>query len=359
MNLSTEVAGISLKNPLMPASGPLTGDHRKMLALEAMGVGAMVTKTISTVAAKVPRPCIVADKDFVINTELWSEFPPDMWFEEFLPQYKKSSSLPLIVSLGYSPEDLRKLVPLFSRFADAFELSTHYVADDPSLMKELVSAVKEGTDKPVFLKFDPSVPDPAEMAKAVQDSGGDGIVAINSLGPVYPLDRRVNRSFLGSSDGFGWISGPVIKKLSLSSVRRIREGCSLPIIGVGGIQSADDVIDFLSCGASAVQMLSGALIKGKDLFKRIVDALPSALEKRGFDSVIDAIDSAEIQKESFEVRNPLIDHEKCTRCGLCVAVCPYFALRLDDKVEVDPSECFGCGLCESRCPVSAIGGVLV
>ncbi|KUK80601.1 MAG: Dihydroorotate dehydrogenase family protein, partial [Mesotoga prima] len=53
MNLSTEVAGISLKNPLMPASGPLTGDHRKMLALEAMGVGAMVTKTISTVAAKV------------------------------------------------------------------------------------------------------------------------------------------------------------------------------------------------------------------------------------------------------------------------------------------------------------------
>ncbi|HDP78507.1 MAG TPA: dihydroorotate dehydrogenase, partial [Mesotoga infera] len=58
MNLSTEVAGIYLKNPLMPASGPLTGDHRKMRAIEMMGVGAMVTKTISTVAAKVPRPCI-------------------------------------------------------------------------------------------------------------------------------------------------------------------------------------------------------------------------------------------------------------------------------------------------------------
>ncbi len=67
-------------------------------------------------------------------------------------------------------------------------------------------------------------------------------------------------------------------------------------------------------------MLSGALIKGKDLFKRIVDTLPLALEKRGFDSVIDAIDSAEIQKESIEVSNPLIDHEKCTpdRSG-CVA----------------------------------------
>lgn len=358
MNLSTEVAGIFLKNPLMPASGPLTGDHRKMRAIEMMGVGAMVTKTISTVAAKVPRPCIIAERDFVVNTELWSEFPPDRWLEEFLPEYKKHSSLPLIISLGYSPEDLRKLVPLFSEFADGFELSTHYVADDPSLMKELISAVKEGTDKPVFLKFDPSVPDPAEMAGAVQESGGDGIVAINSLGPVYPFDRKANRSLMGSGDGFGWISGPVIKKLSLSSVRRIREGCSLPIIGVGGVASADDVIDFLSCGASAVQMLSGALIKGKELYKRIVDALPAALEKRGFESAKDAIDSAERQKESFEVRNPVIDHERCTRCELCVAVCPYFALRLDEKVEVDTAECFGCGLCESRCPVGAIGGVL-
>jgi hypothetical protein len=137
-----------------------------------------------------------------------------MWFEEFLPHNKKSSSLPLIVSLGYSPEDLRKLVPLFSRFADAFELSTHYVADDPSLMKELVSAVKEGTDKPVFLKFDPSVPDPAEMAKAVQDSGGDGIVAINSLGPVYPLDGGCIVRFW-EQDGFGWYAVPY-QKLSLS-----------------------------------------------------------------------------------------------------------------------------------------------
>ncbi len=157
----------------------------------------MFTKRHIYIAAKVPH--LLVHKDFVITYLSFERVPSYMWFEEFLPQYKKSSSLPLIVSLGYSPEDLRKLVPLFSRFADAFELSTHYVADDPSLMKELVSAVKEGTDKPVFLKFDPSVPDPAEMGqKAVQDSGGDGeSFAINSLGPVYPLDRRVNRSSFG------------------------------------------------------------------------------------------------------------------------------------------------------------------
>jgi len=359
VKLATEIAGIHLENPLMPASGPLTGDQRKMRAIEAMGVGAMVTKTISTVAAKVPRPCIIAERDFVINTELWSEFSPEKWLNEFLPDYRKKSALPLIVSLGYSPEDLRKLVPRFAKFADAFELSTHYVADDPSLIRELISAVKAGTEKPVFLKFDPSVPDPAEMARVVQESGGDGIVAINSLGPVYPMDRRVNRSYLGSRDGFGWISGPVIRRLSLSSVRRIREGCTLPIIGVGGIVSADDVVDFLCAGASAVQMLSGALIRGKGIFKRILESLPSALEKRGFKSVEEAIGSAKDQKESFTVRNPVIDHDKCTRCGLCVEVCPYFALSLQEKVEVDSAECFGCGLCESICPVAAIGGVLV
>jgi dihydroorotate dehydrogenase subfamily 1 len=359
MDLSVSVGHLHLSNPVMPASGPLTGDHRKMLSIASMNVGAMVTKTISTVPAVVPRPCIVATNNYVVNTELWSEYPPERWVEEFLPLFKESSGLPLIVSLGYSPDDLRALVPVFARFADAFELSTHYVADDPALMRTLIQAVKENSDRPVFLKFDPSVPEPELMAKTVEEAGGDGIVAINSLGPVYPYDQRLNGSPMGSTDGFGWLSGPAIKPVALSMIRRIKRSCSLPVIGVGGITSAADVVDFLAAGANAIQLLSGALIKGKTIYSKILADLPEVLERRGFTCAEDAIDSAVQLNEKTEVRNPVVDDKKCTKCGLCVAICPYFALSMNDKVEVDIQECFGCGLCQSRCPVGAIGGVLL
>ncbi|OAA28439.1 dihydroorotate dehydrogenase [Kosmotoga arenicorallina S304] len=361
MDLSVEIAGIKLKNPVMPASGPLTGDDKKMLALERLGVGGMVTKTISSKAAEVPRPCIIAGNNYVMNTELWTEFPPEKWESEFLPAYRAKSNIPLIVSLGYTPDDLNLLVPRFDRFADGFELSTHYVADDPKLMKQLIKAVKIHTDKPVFLKFDPSVPDPEGMAKTIEDAGGDGIVIMNSLGPAYPLDRNARKSFLGSKDGFGWISGPVIKPLSLAMVKRVAKATSLPVIGVGGISSAQDVIEFLMAGAAAVQLLSAALIRGKSVYKRIVDELPEKLKKIGAQTAGEIVGIAKDSnsKASFKRRLPVIDKEKCTLCGLCVDICPYFALTIENNaVAVNQEECFGCGLCQSRCPVKAIGGVL-
>lgn len=360
MNLSTEFAGIKLSNPIMPASGPLTGDYEKMAFLESMGLGAMVTKTISTKAAEVPRPCIVATNNYVLNTELWTEYSPEKWKNEILPVYKENSKIPLFVSLGYTVKDLEKLVPLFRDYADAFELSTHYVADDPELMRELIKTVKRHTEKPVFLKFDPSIPQPELMANVIEEAGGDGIVMINSLGPAYPLNVFHEKSPLGSENGFGWISGPVIKNLSLAMVKRVAMSCDLPIIGVGGISSARDVVEFVMAGASAVQLLSAALINGKDIYIRILNELPRLIEELGYSSLREIIGIAKNSNSSehYTKKTPEIDYEKCINCGLCVKVCPYFALIMEDNVKVNKDECFGCGLCQSRCPVSAIGGVL-
>jgi len=360
LDLTTKIAGLQLANPVMPASGPLTGDDQKMLALADFGLGAMVTKTISTKAAEVPRPCIIAGKNYIMNTELWTEYPPEKWKGEFIPKFREKSSLPLIVSLGYTVEDLEVLVPMFDDLADAFELSTHYVADDPELMKHLIRTVKKHTDKPVFLKFDPSVPEPEVMAKAVEEAGGDGIVAINSLGPGYPLYRELKSSPLGSTHGFGWISGPVIKPIALAMVKRVASSCNLPIIGVGGISSADDVIDFIMAGASAVQLLSGALLYGKSIYKKIIADLPKKLEALGYNSIneIKGLATNSNPEVSYEKRTPKIDHSKCVKCGVCVEVCPYFALSMEEQVIVDEEACFGCGLCQTKCPTKAIGGVL-
>ncbi|HAA84933.1 MAG TPA: dihydroorotate dehydrogenase [Kosmotogaceae bacterium] len=360
MNLSVSFAGLKLENPVMPASGPLTGDDRKMLAIHSQGVGAMVTKTISIEAAKVPRPCIVAGNNYVLNAELWSEYDWQSWHDEFIPRFRQESDKPLFVSLGYTKEDLEFLVPKFSDQADAFELSTHYVADDPSLLSDLIKTVKLHTDKPVFIKFDPSVPDPGEMAKAIESAGGDGIVAINSLGPVYPLNLLERSSPLGSEQGFGWISGPVIKPFALAMIRRIVSATRLPVVGTGGISSADDVLEFLMAGASAVQLLSSALIRGKQVFSKILNELPERIKACGGSGIEDLMGVAlkNNTKESFKKRTPIVDHFKCIKCNLCAQICPYDALSLQDKIYVDESACFGCGLCESRCPVKAIEGVL-
>ncbi len=360
MNLSVSFCGMKLCNPVMPASGPLTGDDKKMLAILSHNVGAMVTKTISVKPAKVPRPCITATSNYVLNAELWSEYAWQTWHDEFIPVFRQQSDKPLLVSLGYSKEDLEFLVPKFAEAADAFELSTHYVADDPELLSDLIRAVKVHTDRPVFIKLDPSVPEPEEMAIAIERAGGDGIVAINSLGPVYPLSVFHRKSPLGSKNGFGWISGPVIKPFALAMVRRVASATNLPVIGTGGISSADDVLEFIMAGASAVQLLSSALIRGKQVYSEIIDELPKRLEACGANGIEELIGAAlnSNKKESHEKRSPIVDHLKCIKCNLCVQICPYNALSLDEKISVDESKCFGCGLCQSRCPVKAIEGVL-
>ncbi len=130
--LATSFVDWVLKNPLMPASGPLVGDAKKMTMIAEQGVGAMVTKTISKEAAQVPRPCIIAGKNHIMNAELWSEYDLTHWVTKELPLIKASlePECPLIISVGYSKEDMAVLIPALDAYADAFEVSTHYVGKD-------------------------------------------------------------------------------------------------------------------------------------------------------------------------------------------------------------------------------------
>ncbi|MDK2840436.1 dihydroorotate dehydrogenase [Thermosipho africanus Ob7] len=360
MDLSTNISGIKIDNPVMPASGPLVGDYEKLMFIDSMGVGAIVTKTISTKAAQVPRPCIYGENNFAMNAELWSELPPEKWIDEILPKLKKNLKKPLIVSAGYSKEDMEKLIPQLDPFADAFEISTHYVGKDYNTIAEIVKTIRKNTKKPIFMKISPHIPDPVEFTKVAIGNGANGIVAINSLGPTMKIDIKNRKVLIGNEKGQVWLSGPAIKPLALAIVKMLRDAFpDITIIGVGGIKSADDVIEFLLAGADAVQLLSSALIYGKDIYERIIKDLPRKLEKYGFNSV------EEIRKTKLDIpnvkyiaNNPIVDHEKCTLCKICEKVCPYFAITIDTKVHVDPNKCFGCGLCESRCPVKAISGVL-
>lgn len=355
MNLKTQFDGLMLTNPLMPASGPLVGDIEKLIFMQNSGCGAVVTKTISTQLPNIPKPCIYGDKDYVMNSELWSEYPKEIWIEEFLPEYCAVKDRPLIISVGYSKEDMEILIPLLDPFADAFEVSTHYVGTDLSVIENTVLTIRKHTSKPLYMKISPHIPNPKAFAKVIKEAGANGIVAINSLGPTMKIDIENRKILYGNEDGFVWTSGPVIKNLALAVVYQIKKAePSLTVIGVGGISKADDVIEFLLAGASAVQMLSAALIKGKQLYKKIIDDLPKTLEKYGFSSIQEVIDTNLTNTVKYKASVPQLIEEKCIKCNICVNVCPYFAIEMKDVITFDEHKCFECGLCVVKCPTDAI-----
>lgn len=364
MKLETEIAGIKLKNPLMPASGPLVGDDKKMLYLEKLGVGCMVTKTISIKGAEVPRPCIFGKGNRIMNAELWSEYPLEQWAEEILPALKSDSEIPLIISAGYTKDDMSILIPALDKFADAFEISTHYVGKDLENIRNTVKEIRKHTKKPLFMKISPHIPDVVSFAKAIKEEGATGIVAINSLGPTIELDLEKKSILMGNTEGFMWSSGPVIKPIALATVYKIKETMpDLIVIGVGGVESAKDVIEFILAGADGVQMLSAAMLKGKDLYEKIINDLPKELEKYGFSSIAE-VKNTKLKKNEliFAPNFPKIDNDKCISCGLCEKICPYFAMEHTINSEkviyfANEKNCFGCGLCQSKCPVNAITNV--
>ncbi len=101
-------------------------------------------------------------------------------------------------------------------------------------------------------------------------------------------------------------------------------------------------------------MLSGALLKGKTLYSKIIKDLPAALEKYGFDSIEQISNTSLKIITGYEPKVPVLNEDKCTHCRLCEKICPYFAISYDGMIRFDKDKCFGCDLCITKCPVGAL-----
>jgi len=361
MDLSTKAAGIQLNNPILPAAGPLVGDAERMIYLAKQGIGGIVTKTIAPLPAEIGRPCIAGTKNMIYNSEAWSEYSGEDWYEKFIPQLREACEVPVIASIGYDYKDLQQLVPHLESMVAGYEYIPRYVGKKFDEVTEIVKVLRSLTDKPIWVKMNASISDPIGFAGACKEGGADGITAVTSLGPNMVIDIEHRRPLIGTPGGYVWISGPAIKPLALAYVNMIKETYpEMSVLASGGCSSADDVIEFLLAGADAVEILSIAMLKGRDMYGKILADLPAALEKYGFSSVEDVKATGLTKYESPTVPSfPRIDYEKCTGCGLCADNCPYFAMRMENKKPVtDKSKCFGCGFCQTRCPSKAITNVI-
>lgn len=354
--LNVTICGLEFVNPVMPAAGPPVKDGAMCQAAAQGGAGGIVTKTISVEPADVPRPCMAEIKGGFLNTELWSELPKEQWLATEY-QLAKDTDLPVIVGLGYTADQIAELAPLVRPYAAALELSTHYVGNDISPIINALKAAKAAVDIPVFMKMSPH-PNIQEIAKAVEEAGADGLVMINSFGPCFGIDIETGLPLMGSSGGYGWLSGAAIKPLALRCIYDAARAVNIPIIGVGGVTNGRDVAEMFMAGASAVQVCTEAILKGPTVYGKIVKELNDFLDSHGYESV-DEIKGLTIrkmaeQKMQRQLQVPVVDMKKCILCGRCEISCAYDAISKKNWLKIDGEKCFGCGLCISRCPKQAL-----
>ncbi|PTW02207.1 dihydroorotate dehydrogenase subfamily 1 [Halanaerobium saccharolyticum] len=356
-DISVKLFDMTLKNPVMPAAGPPIKDAEMAKKAKEGGTGAIVTKTISTEAAEVPRPNMAQTRGGFMNTELWSEMGPEHWLKNEYPEIK-NLGLPVIVGLGYSAEQINELVQKTDPYADAFELSTHYLGSDTSPVVESIKAAKKATDKPVMVKLSPQIDIP-KFAKAAEDAGADGLVLINSFGPTLDFNIDSGKPLMGSEDGYGWLSGEAIFPLALRAVFQAVKTVEIPVLAVGGISTGEDAVKMIMAGAQAVQTCTAAILKGPKIYGKIAAEIDQYLEEHGYDNLDQIRGLAQKkapEKANYKTKVPEIIRENCTGCRLCITSCVYDANYLDDdnKIVIEAAKCAGCGLCVTRCNFDAL-----
>ena len=354
MKTKVEILGLSFENPILPASGPIVEGLENLLDLNELPLGGLVTKTISVEGAVVKKPCIAATKHMVFNTELWSEHDLTYWVK-VLPQIVEKKKKPLGISVGYTEEQLKIVIPKIQPFADFIEVSTHY---NKASLESLVKCITSMTDKPVLIKMSPHIEDDLHFVETILKAGASGVVALNSFGPGMVVDLKRRSLLLGDQNGHAWISGPAIKPFALNRIANLRSHFpQVPIIGCGGVSSAEDALEMILAGADLVQILSASLINGRSAYVSIVGNLTKVMEDNRIET-IQALRHTPLERKVYGKGGHPVITDKCTGCQLCVKICPFSAYIKGNPPKLDPVKCIQCGLCQSRCPVQAIEGVL-
>lgn len=362
-NLQSNILGLACPNPIWTAAGPTASDAAMLLRAARGGAGGLVTKTISVRPADVPIPNISSPSPgSLLNAERWSELDYRGFIDHELPRIREAG-LPVIVSLGYSAEDLAKLGAAIERShtADAVEFSIHYVDKHSDNLRRTAASLKNAVSVPVFAKLSPAVQNILEAVRALDDIV-DGYAAVNSVGPALDFDPASLQPYLGSADGRGWLSGRAILPIGLHYIASLAQLTGKPLIGVGGIRAAEDVVKYVMAGASAVQVCSWAILKGQNVYGKLAADLSRWMDTHGYTD-LQAMRGAFHRREQNEVLflgdaaplHPQIAYEKCTFCDLCVKSCVHEALVFENRrFLVNSQQCVSCGLCASICPTDAL-----
>ena len=300
-DLTTVLSGVKLDNPVIPASGTFGFGYEFVDFYDINVLGSISFKgTTKEPRYGNPLPRIAECKRGLINAIGLQNPGVDKVIKEELPRLRKCFKKPLIANIsGFSVEEYVHCCEKMDKEEQVEIIEVNIscpnvhnggmtFGTNPEAAKEVTKAVKAVTTKPVYVKLTPNVTNIVEIAKAVEEGGADGIVLINTL-----LGMRINLKSKKPiiANKMGGFSGPAIFPVALRMVYQVYEAVNIPIIGVGGIESAEDVIEMMLAGASAVEV-GAANLKDPYACKEIIDNLPATMEKYGIDNLKDIIGKA-------------------------------------------------------------------
>ena len=351
-----DLCGVALQSPFIAASGPLSYNAAGMLRLHRAGAGAVVTKTIRLEACINPIPHMVRNsRDSLVNCEKWADLPPEAWIASEIPQAHQAGVV-VIASVGHTlPESSRLVEKVVAAGASMVELVSYDEAD----LAPMVADARRRVGCPILVKLSPNGRNLAEIARRCVAAGADAVTACDSVGPVLRIDIRTGRPLLGGVGGAGWLSGSAIKPMILQRVAELRQVLTCPIIGLGGVTDAADVLEMLMAGANFVGLCSALILRGPEYLGTLRQETAASLEKLGYADVA-AVSGKAIPFLTATEQTGRIefayDAGRCTGCGQCVKVCCYQArtLTAGKEMSVNERECRDCGLCASVCPTQAL-----
>lgn len=295
------LSGITLDNPVIPASGTFGYGYEFAELYDINCLGTFSFKgTTREARFGNPTPRIAECESGMINAVGLQNPGVDKVISEELPKLKKCFSKPVMANVsGFSIDEYREVCKKLDSEEQIgwFEVNVSCpnvhgggmsFGTSPEAAGEVTRAVKEVTTKPVYIKLSPNVTDIVSIAKACEANGADGISLINTLLGMR-IDLKTRKPIIANK--MGGFSGPAIKPVALRMVYQVYEAVKIPIIGMGGVSSAEDVIEMMLAGATAVEVGAANLVD-PFIARDVVNDLPRVMEKYKIENLKDIIGGA-------------------------------------------------------------------
>ena len=301
VNTKLMLAGIEIDNPVIPASGTFGYGQEFSELYDINMLGSFSFKgTTAEPRFGNPTPRIAETPCGMLNAVGLQNPGVDAVLTKELPEMKKFFHKPVMANVcGFSLEEYAHVCSVLDS-ADQigwFEINVSCpnvhgggmsFGTSATAAAEVVKAVKKVTTKPIIIKLSPNVTDIVSIAKACEAEGADGISMINTMLGMR-IDLRTKKPIIANK--MGGFSGPAIKPVALRMIYQVYEAIKIPIVGMGGVMNAEDVIEIMLAGATAVEVGTANLI---DPFvcKKIVEDLPAVMQKYGINNLSDIIGGA-------------------------------------------------------------------
>ena len=296
MNMKVNIAGVEWKNPVTVASGTFGSGAEFADYVDLNRLGAVTTKGVANIPwPGNPTPLVAEVYGGMMNAVGLQNPGMDLFCQRDIPFLKEYDTRIIVNVCGKSTEDYCEVVErLADEDVDMLEINISCpnvkeggiaFGQNPKAAEEITKAVKKYAKQPVIMKLSPNVTDISEMAKAVEAGGADAVSLINTL---TGMKIDVNRRQFVLANKTGGVSGPAIHPIAVRMVYQAAHAVKVPIIGMGGIASAEDAIEMILAGASAVSV-GTANFHNPAVTMEIVDGIEAYMKKYGFETVADMV----------------------------------------------------------------------